>query len=204
MASSERREGVGRTDGARTPEVAALMQQAVEEGVCPFCSPRFEETNGDSRVDVVTDTWNVWHNLSPFEGASNHIMLAPVRHVHDLTELNGSEWIELFALINAIRDLFEFDSYSLLSRSGDGRYNSATVDHLHLHLIESDAEPVGDEYFTAEERRLVQEVLQLLSGYPDGDYLEELDRLRVLVDAYRSSLQGKAFPIRAKLANEIR
>lgn len=194
------REGVGRVDGARTPEVAALMQRAVDTGKCPFCSPSFEETNGKQLIWSQKD-WNVWHNPSAFAGTKHHIMLAPKRHVLDITELTKDEFSMIQDLVAWLQERFEIVSYSLLSRSGDRRYNSATVEHLHVHIIVSDGEEVTLEDFTEHEIELMRSVEMLLPHRED--ILEELDDLRELIDRFRAMRQGgKAVPIRAKLSNK--
>lgn len=203
------RDGVGRVDGARTPEVAALMQAAVESGECPFCSPRFEETNGEWLVDfddesaavVWSGNWRAWHNPSPLAGSKYHIMLATTEHHTSLSGFRAQEMTDLFCAIESIVDKFNLDSYSLVIRAGNRRYNSATVEHLHVHIIASDGEEVTFEDFTEHEIELMRSVEMLLPHRED--ILEELDDLRELIDRYRAMKQGgKAVPIRAKLSNK--
>ena len=203
------RDGVGRVDGARTPEVAALMQDAVESGECPFCSPRFEETNGEWLIDFSDDptsvvwagNWQVWHNPSPLAGTSHHIMVASTAHHTDFTDLFRNEETDFFMVIASVTKKFGIDSASLLCRFGERRYNSATVEHLHMHLIVSDRKLVLPESFTAHEIELMRSVEMLLPHRED--ILEELDDLRELIDRYRAMKQGgKAVPIRAKLSNK--
>jgi len=205
------RDGVGRVDGARTPEVAALMQDAVDSGECPFCSPRFEKTNGEWLIDFSDDptflvwggNWRVWHNPSPMVGSKYHIMLATTHHHTDLTDLQRNEETDLVMAIDSIVEKFEIDSYSLLCRTGDRRYNSATVEHLHIHIIASDGKEVTLEDFSEHEIELMRSIEMLL---PHGDdIIEEIDDLRELIDRWRAFKQGgKATPIRAKLSNKAR
>ncbi|OGL33284.1 hypothetical protein A3F64_02145 [Candidatus Saccharibacteria bacterium RIFCSPHIGHO2_12_FULL_42_8] len=205
----QERDGVGRVDGARTPEVAALMQDAVESGECPFCSPRFEETNGEWLIDFSDDpasvvwagNWRVWHNPSSLPGTSHHIMVASTSHHTDFTDLFRNEETDFFMVIGSVIKKFGLDSGSLLCRFGERRYNSATVEHLHMHLIVSDRKPVLPESFTEHEIELMRSIEMLLPH--QENILEELDELRELIDRYRAMKQGgKAIPIRAKLSNE--
>lgn len=209
MTDSTELDGVGRVDGARTPEVAALMESAVKTGQCPFCSPSFEEVNGESKFPIYSTIWNIWHNLSPFEGTSHHVMFAPIRHVQDLSELNQQEWSSLLILLAQVQSKLGIDSFSLLLRSGDRRYNSATVDHLHLHMAVSDAKPIRADDFSDEGADTIDSLKLWLTARlgrePDElEVLEEFDRLRVLLDDYRAYIQGKARPIRAKLSNKVK
>lgn len=203
------RDGVGRVDGARTPEVAAAMQDAVNSGECPFCSPRFENTNGDLVINFDDDpsylvwggNWRVWHNPSPLPGTSYHIMLAPVAHHTDFSDLFRNEETDFLMVIESVVGKFDIDSASLLCRFGERRYNSATVEHLHMHLIVSDRAPVLQEDFSEHEIELMRSIEMLLPH--QDDLLEELDKLRDLIDRYRALKQGgKALPIRAKLSNQ--
>ncbi len=205
------REGVGRVDGARTPEVAALMQDAVNSGECPFCSPRFEKTNGewlidfngDSRAIVWSGNWHAWHNPSPMAGTEYHIMLASTEHHTSLTDLRDEEVSDLHDAIESIVDKYNIESYSLLVRTGERQFNSATVEHLHVHIIASDCKEVRFEDFSEHEIELMRSIEMLL---PHGDdIVEEIDDLRELLDKWRAFKQGgKATPIRAKLSNKAR
>lgn len=187
------------------------MQDAVDSGECPFCSPRFEKTNGEWLIDFSDDptsivwsgNWHVWHNPSPLAGSAYHIMLASAHHHTNLTSLRSEEMTDLFDAIESVVDKFDLDSYSVLIRTGDRQYNSATVEHLHIHIIASDGKEVTIEDFSEHEIELMRSIEMLL---PHGDdTIEEIDDLRELIDRWRAFKQGgKATPIRAKLSNKAR
>lgn len=202
----ERRAGIGRTSGARNAEVAAIMEEAVRENECPFCPKMFARHNADRVVDVgqmgpSPSSWNIFKSRSPFDGTRVHIMLATKFHVNDIDELSDDGWAELKDMIQRLKRLFGFVSYSLVSRLGDMRYNSATVDHLHVHIVVSDAKPADPAVIPEEYRSIIPHVLELLPEHPKGQ-LEALDRLREALDVWREAQRGKAQPIRAKLSNE--
>lgn len=204
VGTTEDAEGVGRATGARTPEVAAIMAAAVRERVCPLCSPAFEKTNGAHVIQldrIEPLLWNVWHNLSPLGGAAYHIMLAPKQHVQYSNQLSPEANTELRILIELLRRQYGYSSYSVLVRQGQREFNSATIDHLHWHVIVSSGAPAEHDQIEPEYRMLIKQILGLLPEHPDGP-LESVMQLMVALDLWRAAEEGKAVPIRAKLSNK--
>ncbi len=195
--------GVGRLSGARNEAVEAVMERNIAEGKCGFCSPRFEETNGQLRIALdLFDHWNVWHSMSPFPGTQQHLMLASKRHVDDINELTDVAWVELKNVIEWLKQEFGYVSYSFLGRWGDGAFNSATIYHLHAHVIVSDGKPASEKMIRDDYLRIIEAVMELLPTHLRGQH-EALDEFRETIDLWRAAQLGKAVPIRAKLSNQV-
>lgn len=186
-----------RPEGARTEEVRRLSEEANRQGSCLFC--KLPEQNV---LHFETDHWKVFDNLSPFEGTDHHIMMASQRHIVDLEGLDPEAWLDLFACLLRIQGLFGLTSYSILSRLGRPGYTATTIYHLHVHAVSSDRLPATLDMLPLGHEHLIKDILKRLPPHPDGA-LEALDELMRSIDIYRASMQGKAFPIRAKLSNKV-
>ena len=209
MPDGEELSGVGRTSGARNELVAQLAQDAVRDGKCAFCSPYFEEKNGD-RV-IAFDGWRprhwkVWHNPSPLPGTSHHIMLASDEHVLLASELLSEARYERDLIIEKLQVQFGYASFTEWSRQGDPAFNSATVYHLHYHIVVSSGEPADASFIPARHLYLIDalfEHMERFAAESGSDPLEHLDRFREYVDVYREAKKGKSVPIRPKFSNKV-
>lgn len=202
---SDELSGVGRTTGARDDLVRRIMQRAVSNRECPFCPDNIEETNGEVLIrDLGAKHWSVWPSLSPYKGTSFHIMLASREHVLHIDELPDEAQLELFRIIKELRRRFEFVSYSLVSRLGDPACNSATVYHLHVHIVVSNGVPATPEMLPQERFATLQHLYQYVLCYtpPGMEAMEWVDQVREALDVLRAAQLGKAYPIRAKLSNK--
>ena len=208
MPDGEELSGVGRTSGARNEATRALMAESIKSGKCPFCSPRFEELNGERIVSLehMPKHWNVFRNSGPLSGTKLHIMLAPKRHCASSVELESDELTEKQEIIEELQDLFGYASSTQIWREGDMRFNSATVEHMHGHVIVSSGEPADASRIPARHLHLIEELMPLVEemARESGQKpLEVLDALRGHIDVYREWKLGKAVPIRVKLSNKV-
>lgn len=196
---------VGRASGARNDLVRGIMEDALEKRQCPFCPPAFERSNGGHEVRferLEPVLWNVWHSLSPLDGTRYHIMLAPKRHLEPAGRLRLQEEAELGILINQLQQQYGFGGYSVLARRGDPRFNSATVYHLHWHVIVSSGEAADPGFIPAAYVGILGDVVKLVAEW-DEDILEALGYLRDYIDMYIEAQRGRAVPIRAKLSRSV-
>lgn len=209
MPDGEELSGVGRTSGARNEHVAQLMKDAVVDGKCAFCSPYFEEKNGERVIALdgrAPRHWKVWHNPSPFDGTDYHIMLAPNEHVLLAADLLSAALYERNLIIEKLQLQFGYASFTEMSRQGKPDFNSATVYHLHYHIVVSSGEAADAATIPARHLFLIEEVFAQMKKFAaesGGDPLEHLDRFREYVDVYREAKKGKAVPIRAKFSNKV-
>lgn len=209
MPDGEELSGVGRTSGARNELVAGLMREAVAKGKCPFCSPYFEEKNGERVITFdgfQPRHWKVWHNPSPMSGTSYHIMLAPHDHVRFASELLTAALVERELIAEELLKKFRYASFTEFTRQGVGDFNSATVFHLHYHIVVSSGEAADVSQIPSPYVRLIEHTMPYvdeLASITGIEPLEALDKLREYIDVYREANRGKAIPIRAKFSNKI-
>lgn len=211
MSDGEELLGIGRTSGARNELVAGLMKEAVESGRCAFCSPYFEEKNEQWVIKPLGETirfrhWKVWNNPSPFPGTSHHIMLASNRHVLRSSDLTEEELGDREVIVEWLQRRFGYASFTEFSRQGDPAFNSATVYHLHYHVVVSSGEAADAAMIPARHLYLIEQVvahMEKFAAESGGEPLEHLDRFREYVDVYRESKKGKAVPIRPKFSNKV-
>ena len=198
--------GVGRNSGARNEETRELMQAAIDSGRCPFCSPYFEEKNGERVIDlgIAAEYWHVFHNPGPLPGTALHIMIAPKRHVTLMRQLTDQELSEWQEIIEDLQDQFGFKSFARVVREGLMDFNSATVEHLHTHLVVSSGDPADEVEIPWIELELIKQFYTARVG-PCGEEgaLEALDEFMRHIDVFRHKKMGKAIPIRVKLSNKV-
>jgi ATP adenylyltransferase len=76
--------------------------------------------------------------LNTFPYASGHVMVAPLRHVGDLEELDDEEAAELLALarrgISALRSAMSPHGFNVGLNLGEVA-GAGIADHLHLHVV---------------------------------------------------------------------
>lgn len=198
--------GVGRATGARNELTRDLMKKAMESEECPFCPPRCEEMNAERFIDLGyrSEYWDVFHNSGPQEGAALHIMIVPKKHVTLSGKLKDRALSEQQEIIEDLQATFGYVSFARLTREGVMDFNSATVEHLHTHIIVSSGDPATDIEIPEPFRSLIKGIYSdLTSTMSEEDAVETLDKLRWYIDVYRHQLMGKAIPIRVKLSNKV-
>ena len=122
---------------ARTKAQLDQMIWLQENGICVFCPEHFAEHHREP-VAWEGEHWYATRNDYPYAGLSQHYLIVPKLHVADVTELPASSMVELFGVILAIKDLYKFESYTLLMRNGDMRQNGGSIEHAHMHLVSRD------------------------------------------------------------------
>jgi len=132
-------------ENARTTEQAILMQEIKEDGVCPFCIEHLRKYH-PKPILRETDWWVVTENMSPYEGTRVHYLFVyKSGHITRPNELSAEALTDLFALFDWTSRETSVLGGAFLMRFGDTRYNGASVDHLHAHLIATEADGPGME-----------------------------------------------------------
>jgi Diadenosine tetraphosphate (Ap4A) hydrolase and other HIT family hydrolases len=106
------------------------VQHADELDRCIFCDPEPELLVHTGRHALVV--------LNRFPYSSGHLLVAPRRHVGDLTSLTDDEALEIHRLaakgIDALRDVYAPQGFNLGWNLG--RVAGAGIeDHVHLHVV---------------------------------------------------------------------
>lgn len=123
---------------SRTTEQKAVMHQIVKDGVCPFCQEHLL-TYHTKPVLKKGAHWLVTENGFPYDGARVHLLFIHIEHI-TLPPTDGEQLVELFDLLTWARNEYHILGGTLVMRFGETKYNGASVDHLHAHLVVGDAD----------------------------------------------------------------
>jgi ATP adenylyltransferase len=106
------------------------IQQADEQEGCIFCEP-------DESL-VVARAEQAFAILNKYPYASGHLMVAPVRHVGDFSELSDDEALEVHRLastaIGVLAQAYAPQGYNVGWNLGRIA-GAGIVDHVHLHVV---------------------------------------------------------------------
>lgn len=105
-------------------------------GRCIFCVGEEERDDPERLVlGVYTNTLAV---LNRYPYNNGHVLLAPRRHVGDLSALSGEERGELFSLLalgtQAVREEYAPEGFNIGMNLGKAA-GAGVEDHLHLHIV---------------------------------------------------------------------
>lgn len=105
-------------------------------GGCVFCTILSEQRDEEHRILLRGQTCFVIMNLFPYTGG--HLMVVPVRHVADISDLEPPEQVELLQLAGrcttAIRSRMKAEGFNLGINIGKTA-GAGVLDHLHLHIV---------------------------------------------------------------------
>ncbi len=108
-----------------------------KEGDCIFCAAAAAR-NEDPVHQPIDRTEHCLTILNAFPYAPGHVMVAPVRHVGTLEDLDSNEMLETMQLaqraILAIRKGMNPDGFNIGYNLGKVAW-AGIVDHLHLHVV---------------------------------------------------------------------
>nr|AIA17101.1 HIT domain protein [uncultured bacterium] len=129
---------------ARVPEQRAQMEDLQRRKVCAFCRKHFEE-NHKNPILFENQDWLLAKNDYPYEGTRVHLLLVHKRHVEDMANVTSRALYNLAPVLRWAKKRFRIKGSTFLMRSGDMRYNGATVSQLHAHIIVGVREGKGTE-----------------------------------------------------------
>jgi ATP adenylyltransferase len=127
-------------EAGRSKKQVENMQELEAEGKCFMC---YETLKGyeNNRIEFETDHWVITENSYPYKNTTLHMILIAKRHVRALSDLTKAERADLTEAAVQVEQRWKLDSYALCMRNGDMRYNGASVDHLHAHIIVGERDP---------------------------------------------------------------
>lgn len=121
-------------ENVRSKAQLESMEKVKAAGACLFCDEGMAILG--KRKLLETTSWFVTDNDFPYEGAVNHVLAIPKRHVTKPEELTDPELMELFRELSPlVQKEFMLDGYTLLFRAGNTKKTGATLHHLHIHFI---------------------------------------------------------------------
>ena len=111
------------------------MGSAEEQAGCIFCAAR---EGGDEEGLVVRRGGRAFALLNKFPYASGHLLIAPLRHIGELPELDDEDVLEIHRLagqgMGALAEIYGPQGYNLGWNLG--RIAGAGItDHVHMHLV---------------------------------------------------------------------
>jgi ATP adenylyltransferase len=111
------------------------IAQADEQDGCVFC----DAAAGDDEDRLVVHRGDrAFALLNKFPYSSGHLMVAPSRHVGDLTELEADEALEIHRLatqaVTALRQVYGPEGFNLGWNLGRIA-GAGVVDHVHQHVV---------------------------------------------------------------------
>ncbi len=116
------------------------MRRLEDEGVCVFC--REHDPRQAQGEIYVGRHWYVTENDFPYEGTVAHFLIVARRHVGSFDELPDDAGSELWQIRRALKRKLGAPAFATVERSGDMRLNGGSVEHLHIHMVALDEEPV--------------------------------------------------------------
>lgn len=122
---------LGAIGNVRTPKQYTHMQATVGQGICPFCDP---ERYQDGKILREGGYWRIVHNDFPYKHHQQHILIVPINHVTDISQIDAMMWTELLTLFQWAVGKFQIPGGGLVMRFGDLAYNAGTIAHLHVHI----------------------------------------------------------------------
>jgi ATP adenylyltransferase len=124
------------TEQLWAPWRLAYVQAAGEDDGCVFCAEAGDGL-GDASL-LVTRGPHAFALLNKFPYASGHLMVAPIRHVAELADLDAAEVADVHALttraIDALRAVYRPDAFNVGWNLGAVAGGSISG-HLHEHVV---------------------------------------------------------------------
>jgi len=118
------------------PWRSEYVTRASESDECFFCAHLAE--NDDEKNHVLARATRTFILLNAFPYNSGHVMVAPLRHVGEMEDLEEPELLELFSetrrAVAALENAYEPDGFNVGMNLG--RVAGAGVPgHLHVHVV---------------------------------------------------------------------
>ena len=108
-----------------------------KDGACIFCAAA-SSTNTDPAHQPIDRTEHCLTILNAYPYAPGHVMVAPIRHVATIEDLNEDEMLDTMRLaqraIRAIRTGMSPDGFNLGWNQGKVA-GAGIADHLHQHVV---------------------------------------------------------------------
>ena len=142
-------------DVERTRSLAQRLayEGTIGEGKCPFCGPTDDmPPEIRERMIHVGVYWRAWHNPFPYSGHADHLILAPIEHWTQPSEVNDAAAVEWMRLNNRLIDMLGLPGGGLVMRFGTHEYKGGSITHLHSHIQVPDRQTFAIATFYADER----------------------------------------------------
>ncbi len=124
------------------------LQKITDEGICPFCEKNLLRHHSKP-ILFKNKAWIVTKNAWPYEGSKHHFLLISRTHIEDAKDMSPDEWKMLGSAYRKLSKDYKLKGATLFMRTGDTRYTSASVKHLHAQVISGSARTEKSSLITA-------------------------------------------------------
>lgn len=121
---------------ARHDDQREVMQESVDDGVCPFCIESLRKYHKQPILSA-GEHWLVTENQWPYEYTDSHYLLIARNHIETVADLPLEAFEDLGRQVKWLVSDRDIAYGGLAMRFGDTRYTGATVSHLHAHLLQA-------------------------------------------------------------------
>ena len=110
---------------------------------CILCAIRDKNSSVTSLTVYQSEKFMVAMNLFPFN--PGHLMIFPLRHITDISELTAEEALEMHSLlvksVAILNEEFSPSGYNIGYNLGEG--SGASIAHIHQHIVPRYSNEVG-------------------------------------------------------------
>lgn len=121
-------------DNARFEDQKKVMEDIVDDGVCPFCEEHLTKYH-KQEILRSGEHWLLTYNQWPYDNTTLHLLAIAKYHAVHLSDMKPGAAEELFDLLRWAETNFAISFGGVCMRFGDTKKTGATVDHLHAHFI---------------------------------------------------------------------
>jgi ATP adenylyltransferase len=141
---------------ARSDEQRRYMEELEAAGICVFCPEHVARYHAHP-IEHSGEHWSVTRNGFPYPGTAAHYLIVPHRHVSSFDELPDAAGAELWAIKRRLKERLRPLAVATVERSGDMRFNGASIAHLHTHFVALDAAPAQTVRFRVSARAALRD-----------------------------------------------
>ncbi len=119
---------------ARVDYQKKVMKKIQGDDKCPFCLEHLMQYHTEP-ILLETEYWVLTKNFAPYKGTKHHYLLITKKHCVGFWELPDEAKIDLFNILDQVRQQDAMKGGTLVMRWGDTEYTGASVVHLHAQLV---------------------------------------------------------------------
>jgi diadenosine tetraphosphate (Ap4A) HIT family hydrolase len=119
---------------------SSVINEIANKNICPFCPGELYLKHHKEPIIKEGRYWLFTKNSYPYKEAQLHLMFILKRHETKVENLDPEELGEIAAMLKEYLPAHNINHGSLFIRSGDTRYNSSSVEHLHAQYVSKNPE----------------------------------------------------------------
>lgn len=131
-------------NSARVDDQRNVMQQIVQDGVCPFCMENFTRYH-KKPILREGEHWILTENQWPYDHTKYHFLAVAKKHIETIESIPLGAMEELREHLQWAIKENSVPGGSFFMRFGDIKYTGSSVAHLHAQLLMGDVDAPGHE-----------------------------------------------------------